>query len=172
MLRQTLASLLRRLRLPYRFDTDFRDDLEAGRLAIAFTAAGPALMPASEYIADTHDWIDLDDAARAQLSARYNLRVGLMMAALAFGASPLIREVSVIIDSIGLEEAIKEQDSAIKAMMSDALSTFEQWHDRPLDFAGGKASPKDGDQHGNPMAIGTANGPNRKVRRPTTNSNS
>lgn len=159
VLRQTLASLLRRLRLPYRFDTDFRDDLEAGRLAIAFTAAGPALMPASEYIAATHDWIDLDDAARAQLSARYNLRVGLMMAALAFGASPRIHEVSVIIDSIGLEEAIKEQDSAIKAMMSDALSTFEQWHDRPLDFASGKASPKDGDQHGNPMAIGTANGP-------------
>ncbi len=64
MLRQTLASLLRRLRLPYRFDTDFRDDLEAGRLAIAFTSAGPALMPASEYIAATHDWINLDDAAR------------------------------------------------------------------------------------------------------------
>ena len=48
VLRQTLDSLLRRLRLPYRFDTDFRDDLEAGRLAIAFTAAGPALMPTSE----------------------------------------------------------------------------------------------------------------------------
>jgi len=38
--RQTLSSLLRRLRLPYRFDVEFRSRLDSGEVAIGFTPAG------------------------------------------------------------------------------------------------------------------------------------
>ena len=37
--RQTLSSLLRRLRLPYRFDVEFRSRLDSGEVAIGFTTA-------------------------------------------------------------------------------------------------------------------------------------
>ena len=47
--RQTLSSLLRRLRLPYRFDVEFRSRLDSGEVAIGFTTAGPSMMPDSRY---------------------------------------------------------------------------------------------------------------------------
>ena len=84
------------------------------------------------------------------MSAAYNLRVGLMMAALSFGTSESVRQVSLHIDSIGLEEAIAEQDSAIEAMMSEALSAFEHLRSGDLGRVGSKADPKDGDFHGDP----------------------
>ena len=48
------------------------------------------------------------------------------MAALSFGADPNVKRVSMHIDSIGLEEAVAEQDSAISELMSEALSAFER----------------------------------------------
>ena len=123
--RQTLSSLLRRLRLPYRFDVEFRSRLDSGEVAIGFTTAGTSMMPDSRYDTTRRTWRALSSAERASMSAAYNLRVGLMMAALSFGTSESVRQVSLHIDSIGLEEAIAEQDSAIEAMMSEALSAFE-----------------------------------------------
>ena len=61
-----------------------------------------------------------------------------------------MRQVSLHIDSIGLEEAIAEQDSAIEAMMSEALSAFEHLRSGDLGRVGSKADPKDGDFHGDP----------------------
>lgn len=148
--RQTLGSLVRRLRLPYRFDVEFRSDLAAGTAALAFTTAGTAMMPSSRYDETHHRWVDLSDAARAHMSAAYNLRVGLIMAALAFGADEGIREVCLRIDSIGLEEAVAEQDSAISDMMRQALATFERMRAGSLGVPGPKAGPKDGDVHGDP----------------------
>ncbi|MBM6699145.1 tetratricopeptide repeat protein [Bifidobacterium pullorum subsp. saeculare] len=148
--RQTLATLIRRLRLPYRFDADFRVDLEGGQAALGFTTAGAALMPDSRYDEATHGWKQLDDDARAAMSAVYNLRVGLMMAALAFGADARVRRVSLHIDSIGLEEAVAEQDSAIAAMTNDALARFERMPAGDLGAGSGKGDPKDGDVHGDP----------------------
>ena len=148
--RQTLGSLVRRLRLPYRFDVEFRSDLAAGTAALAFTTAGTAMMPSSRYDETRHRWTDLSDAARAHMSAAYNLRVGLIMAALAFGADAGIREVNLRIDSIGLEEAVAEQDSAISDMMRQALATFERMRAGSLGVPGPKAGPKDGDVHGDP----------------------
>lgn len=148
--RQTLATLIRRLRLPYRFDADFRVNLNAGEAALGFTAAGAALMPASRYDEAHHGWKQLDEDARAAMSAVYNLRVGLMMAALAFGADAHVRRVSLHLDSIGLEEAIAEQDSAIAAMTNDALARFERMPAGDLGTTGAKGEPKDGDFHGDP----------------------
>lgn len=148
--RQALSSLLRRLRLPYRFDVEFRSRLDSGEVAIGFTTAGTSMMPDSRYDVSRRTWRTLSGPERASMSAAYNLRVGLMMAAMSFGASKSVRQVSLHIDSIGLEEAIAEQDSAIEAMMSEALSAFEHLRSGDMCRAGSKADPKDGDFHGDP----------------------
>lgn len=54
------------------------------------------------------------------------------------------------IDSIGLEEAVAEQDSAISELMSEALSAFERIRTGDMRPSGSKAAPKDGDYHGDP----------------------
>ena len=148
--RQTMSRLLRSMRLPYRFDVDFRCSLKDGNMAIGFTSAGVSMMPSTRYDATRHAWTDMTDAERARMSADYNLRVGLMMAALSFGADPGIQRVSMHIDSIGLEEAVAEQDSAISELMSEALAAFERIRTGDMGVSGSKADPKDGDFHGDP----------------------
>ena len=150
--RQTLSLLMRRLRLPYRFDVDFRSNLQQGDVALGFTSAGTAMMPRSRYDEHRHGWVKLSDTERAALSTDYNLRVGLLMTVLAFGADDHVQRVALRIDSIGLEEAISEQDSAISSALDDMLNAFDRMRTgkgvgKP---AGGKADPKDGDIHGNP----------------------
>ncbi|NEG95640.1 tetratricopeptide repeat protein [Bifidobacterium sp. SMB2] len=149
--RQTFSSLVRKLRLPYRFDVEFRSNLAEGNVAIGFTTAGTSMMPSTRYDETRREWVTLTDAERASFGVDYNLRVGLMLAALAFGVDSHVSHVSLHIDSIGLEEAVAEQNSAISAMMNEALTTFERM--RTGSMGGGtKADPKDGDFHGNPSA--------------------
>ncbi len=146
--RQAMSLLVRRLRLPYRFDVAVRSNLAEGRVAVGFTAAGVSMMPSSRYDEQSGLWVELDDRERAVMSAAYNLRVGLMLAMLSFGASDQVREVSLRVDSLGLEEAIAEQDSAIQQMMSEALGAFERMQSG--DMGSGRGEPKDGDLHGDP----------------------
>lgn len=148
--RQTLAMLVRSLRLPFRFDVEFRTNLAQGQVALAFTAAGRTMMPSSRYDDHSRAWRDLDEGERSAMSADYNMRVGLMMAALAFGVDPAVREVSLQIDSIGLEEAVDQQNSAIRTMMGQALEAFERMRSGEVAPTGSKADPKDGDVHGDP----------------------
>lgn len=154
VVRQTLARLIRSMRLPYRFDCDFRLDPDGGA-ALEFTAAGLALMPRGVYDAGRGQWTKTDAAWRARMSARYNLRVGIMLAALAFGVDERLDEVAIRIDSLGLEEAIAEQDDVIRSTISDALNAFEHLGDAGREHLGGKSDPKDGDRHGNPTRIMT-----------------
>ncbi|MBW3091707.1 tetratricopeptide repeat protein [Bifidobacterium sp. 82T10] len=148
--RQTVSTLLRRLRLPYRFDVEFRSNLASGEAAVGFTTAGPMMMPSSRYDAARHMWVALSDDERAAMSASYNLRVGLMIAAMMFGANDRIRSVSVHVDSIGLEEAVAEQDSAISDMAQQMMHTLDRLRFGDVGLGGGKADPKDGDWHGDP----------------------
>ncbi|MCI1983709.1 MAG: tetratricopeptide repeat protein [Bifidobacteriaceae bacterium] len=150
--RQTMAALIRRLRLPFRFDAEFRSNLKSGRVAIGFTTAGMAMMPQSRFDNTTGSWRELEKDERARMSANYNLRVGIMLAALGFGADESVKKITLQIDSIGLEEAVEEQDSAIAQMLTDALSAFEQARTgHGLGATGAKGDPKDGDIHGNPV---------------------
>ncbi|AKV56102.1 hypothetical protein AB656_03345 [Bifidobacterium actinocoloniiforme DSM 22766] len=151
--RQTFSRLLRSLRLPFRFDVEFRSNLKRGQVAIAFTSAGRTMMPSSRFDAAHRGWVDLEEGERAAMSADYNLRVGLMMAALAFGADDGVGQVWLHIDSLGLEEAQAQQDTAIAEMMSQALAAFEQARTGGLPATGSKADPKDGDVHGDPNHI-------------------
>lgn len=148
--RQTLASLVRGLRVPYRFDVEFRDDVEGGKAAIAFTSAGVAMMPTTVYDEPTRAWVHADERMRASMSARYNLRLGLMLAALAFGVDERVREVTIHIDSIGLEEIVAEQDNAMAASLQRVMRVFERARLGGADVADAKADPKDGDVHGDP----------------------
>lgn len=148
--RQTMSQLLRSLRLPYRFDAEIRSNLQDGNVAIAFTTAGAAMMPESRYDTNHHGWVSIGEHERAAMSAAYNLRVGLMIAALSFGADAHVRQVSLHIDSIGLEEAVAEQDSAISELMSQALHMFERIRTSEAGLGGAKGDPKDGDVHGDP----------------------
>lgn len=148
--RQTMSLLLRRLRLPYRFDAEIRSNLADGNAAIAFTTAGASMMPESRYDTGRHGWVAIDERQRAAMSAAYNLRVGLIIAALSFGADSRVKHVSLHIDSIGLEEAVSEQDSAISELMSQALHMFERIRTAESGLGGAKGDPKDGDVHGDP----------------------
>lgn len=153
--RQTLSTLLRQVRVPYRFDTEFRSNLSQGNVAVAFTTAGRTLMPTSRYDSKRHAWIALSDAERTSMSERYNLRVGLMIAALCFGSDESVQNVSIRIDSMGLEEAVEQQDSAISKLMAQALGAFERMPTGDKRKGGSKADPKDGDIHGDPSQAGT-----------------
>lgn len=152
--RQALSTLLRQIRVPYRFDTEFRSNLELGNVAVAFTTAGRTMMPTSRYDSQRHTWVALSDHERTEMSERYNLRVGLMIAALCFGADEKIENVSIRIDSMGLEEAVEQQDSAISKLMAQALGAFERMPSADMRRGGSKADPKDGDIHGDPSQAG------------------
>lgn len=153
--RQAVATLLRRLRLPYRFDTEFRSNLCEGNVAVSFTTAGRTMMPTSRYDKRSHTWISLSDEERTEMSERYNLRVGLMIAALCFGVDETVSNVSIRIDSMGLEEAVAQQDSAISKLMAQALGAFERMPTGDIHRGGSKADPKDGDIHGDPTHSGS-----------------
>ncbi|WEV52142.1 tetratricopeptide repeat protein [Bifidobacterium sp. ESL0704] len=148
--RQALSTLLREIRVPYRFDTEFRSNLELGNVAVSFTTAGRTMMPASRYDTQRHTWVALSDDERMVMSQRYNLRVGLMIAALCFGVDDSVQNVSIRIDSMGLEEAVEQQDSAISKLMAQALGAFERMPSGEARPGGSKADPKDGDIHGDP----------------------
>lgn len=148
--RQTLAGLTRSLRLPFRYDLEFRSNLEEGRVAMVFTSAGRTMMPSDRYDGGRRAWVALDADHRAAMSADYNLKVGLILAALAFGTDPSIAQVSLLMESVGLEEAVDEQNSAIRQMMGQALEAFERMRSGEMGSTGSKADPKDGDVHGDP----------------------
>lgn len=156
--RQAVSTMLRELHLPYRFDVELRSNLSGGDVALGFTTAGQAMMPSSRFDEQRHGWVDLSEAERASMSADYNMRVGIMMAAIAFGADSHVRRVSLHVDSIGLEEAVAEQDSAIAELMNQALNAFESIRTGSAQSSGSKADPKDGDVHGDPTHSSPHNG--------------
>nr|WP_052377391.1 hypothetical protein [Bifidobacterium bombi] len=162
--RQTLSRLLRQLRLPYRSDAEFRSNLAGGDVAIAFTTAGAGMMPSKRYDLNSRSWVRLDDADRGTMGAQYDLRVGLMMAALCFGVSEQVQRVSLRIDTLGLEAAVAEQDSAMARFMTEALQAFEQLRGNRGNSGRSKADPKDGDVHGDPAQISMSAGQVRTDR--------
>lgn len=173
--RRTLSHMLRALHTPYRYDVEFRTDVAAGRTALGFTSVGPALMPI-ERLDSSGIWQKLSAHDRALMSMQYNLRLGIIVAALAFAADSRIHTVSVHIDSLGLEEIHDEHDSAIEQLVARALAAFNARagshgaHSSddaqgvhideqgvsidPLSGSGThSADPKDGDIHGDPSQL-------------------
>ncbi len=152
--RQSLSTLLTHMRLPLRMDSNFRAKLENGVVGIGFTTADPAMMPKRRFDAKSHTWKQLSSAEKGAMSAQYNLRVGIMLAALAFGVDTRVSEVSLHIDSLGLEEAAAQEDENIEQWLSQAIELFERMQNHSeVHPTGSKADPKDGDVHGRSATV-------------------
>lgn len=175
--RQTLAHMLRSLNVPYRFDVEFRANLQAGNVAIGFTSVGSTLMP-TQRLHDNGVWQELSEHERAILATQYNLRLGIIIACLAYAADTRVRSVSIHIDSLGLEELNTERASDIERIIAKALASFNAHANRGAGDAGvaedmqgvhideqgvsidplsstsqHHADPKDGDIHGDPAQL-------------------
>lgn len=158
--RQTMAQLITHVRLPLRSDIDFRSDLSegAGRVAIDFTSSAETVMPAHTYDSQQLQWVDLPERERKSQASRYNQRVGIMLAAFAFGASSAVNEVALRIDNLYSAQDIEDRDPVIYSLLMRALNSMgmelgnrQQNNDAyPGDGNGNKADPKDGDVHGAP----------------------
>ncbi|MFC0265425.1 tetratricopeptide repeat protein [Alloscardovia macacae] len=121
--RQTLATLFAHIRLPIRSDIDFRADVKGSHQAIIdFTSLASTGMPERRYDPQKLEWVDISPLERAQMSARYNLRVGIMLAALAFGASEEIEKVAVRIDTLDGAEDIQDRDPTVFSLLLRALN--------------------------------------------------
>ncbi len=148
--RKSLSELIRSLYLPFRFDADFRSNLNDGKVAIAFTSTGSSLMPVYKYDSLKNQWHKYSDTEKSRMSTNYNLRIGIMLATLAFGASEKIQNVSIRLDSIGLEEMVAAQDSAINTLLSRTLRALNSMS---AAASPSKGEPKDGDVHGDPAQL-------------------
>ena len=143
--RQRLSELIRSLYLPFRFDADFRSNLEDGNVALAFMATGSSMMPSRAYDSIKKDFVSVSEKNKSKMTTNYNLRLGLIMATLAFGASEEVQNVSIRLDSIGLEEMIAAQDVAMNRMLSQTINALNHMN---KNAARSKGDPKDGDIHG------------------------
>lgn len=148
--RQRLSRLIKTMYTPFRFDADFRSNIEDGNVAIGFMATESSVMPKRKYDKAKKHWVNLTDSDRSFMSTEYNLRLGIILATLAFAANPAIQNVSVRLDSIGLEDMVVANNNAINRLLSRTISAINNMmnHETPS-----KGEPKDGDVHGNPDQI-------------------
>ncbi|WP_418968803.1 tetratricopeptide repeat protein [Alloscardovia omnicolens] len=123
--RRALAKLIAHLRLPLRSDIDFRADVEhTGATVIDFTSTASTVMPTRRFDPQKLDWVDMSETERQQMSSRYNLRVGIILAALAFGASDHISRVAVRIDNLDGSQDIEDRDPTMYALLMRALDSM------------------------------------------------
>lgn len=148
--RKTLATLIRRIRLPFRFDTDFRVNLQEGSLALALSGTSKSIMLERVFNTSNNAWEVLDDMRRSKLASAYNLRLGVIFAVLAFAVDDNIHEVSIRLDSIGLEETVAKQNRAIDTLLNRTLHALTQMNSD----AETKGNPKDGGVHGESLING------------------
>lgn len=103
--RVAIASAIERLRLPYRIETEFRLDASAGMAALAVIVPDASIMPRSVWSEAEGMWKDVPDADRITQAVTYAMRVCILLAAIAFSASPLMKTVVVSLKSLDLEDA-------------------------------------------------------------------
>lgn len=99
-IRCTIASDVERLRLPYRVEADFRMDASEGIVSFAAVVPSAQVMPKRTWSKDASAWVDVPDADRVGMSMRYALRVAVVLASIAFGASSSVSTVSVTLTSL------------------------------------------------------------------------
>ncbi len=105
-LRCAIAGALERLRLPVRAESAFRADAEAGTVAFEMIVPDGSFMPRlvwSEVPGAPGTWADALEESRAAQARRYALHLGLVLASVAFEASPAVRRVDLAAFSISDE---------------------------------------------------------------------
>lgn len=90
-----ISQEMEKLRLPFRYVATFRVDAAAGVVAFSLTAPDADMMPAQRWEDVLDAWVDEDDAARAACARRYAMRLGIVLAAMAFSSSDRVRRVAV-----------------------------------------------------------------------------
>ncbi|MFY4659342.1 tetratricopeptide repeat protein [Scardovia wiggsiae] len=172
--RQLFARIISHLRVPFRYDINFRSNIDSGVAAVAYSAVSSLMMPQHRYDPYTGERIGIPEEEREQLSTQYNLRLGIILAAAAFASSPEIREVSLRLDSLGLEEKLKERTVLAHNIIEKILTSFESLSQQLQNLSqriemlsGGsdddetekKSNPKDGDVHGRDVGMTVAGQP-------------
>ncbi|TCD53601.1 tetratricopeptide repeat protein [Alloscardovia theropitheci] len=150
--RQALSRLITYLRLPLRSDIDFRADVEKARATVIdFTSTASTGMPLQRFDSASQTWVDLSDTERAQMSSRYNLRVGIILAALAFGASDNIDKVAIRIDSLDSTQDLEDRDPTMYALLMRALEKMGMDNQSPSSSSN---APSKEQLHSNSQAPG------------------
>jgi tetratricopeptide (TPR) repeat protein len=145
--RKVLVSLLHGIRTPFRHDLDFRSNLKNGCVAIEMTTAGDALMPTKRFDTGSDSWVEMSQGERIAMAVDYNLRMGMIIAAMAFGVDPTVTSVSVRLDSLGLEEAVREQSEAMTTLIAQLLGPLGDQGNAAHTPTGSRSDPKDMDSH-------------------------
>lgn len=122
--RRALSILFDRLSLPFRMNLGFRSNLAAGAVAVRYTSASPTMMPRRRYDAASGSWVALSERDREAMAADYGLRVGMVLAAVAFGADERVSEVSVRMDSLGLDEMRRQNSSALGSLIESLMARY------------------------------------------------
>lgn len=96
-IRLGIAQAVERLRLPFRFTTDFRVNAEGGIVAFDAVAPDASVMPKSRWRDEAAGWSEVSQAEREVQAMRYAMRLALMLAAIAFYQSVSIERVAVAV---------------------------------------------------------------------------
>lgn len=86
-IRLGIATAVERLRLPYRFTTDFRVNAAGGIAAFDAVVPHASLMPAQRWFGEASAWADVPPSERENQANRYAMRLAIMLAAIAFAQS-------------------------------------------------------------------------------------
>lgn len=137
--RQSLARLYETLRLPMRPSVDFRSHLDEGRVAVEMGAIEADMLP-DKFFAGT-GYVPSTKKDRQTLASRESLEEGLLLVTLAFGASPRVGSVTLLINDNRLSAAVHRRTSLAMGLL-DSLGL--------LRHSSGKGEAKDRDRHGDP----------------------
>ena len=137
--RQSLARLYETLRLPMRPSVDFRSRLADGRVAVEMGAVEADMLPDKFFAGN--GYVPSTQKDRHALASRESLEEGLLLVALAFGASPQVGHVTLLINDNRLSAAVHRRTSLAMGLL-DSLGL--------LRHSSGKGEAKDRDRHGDP----------------------
>lgn len=140
--RCAIGSVIERLRLPFRFDVSLRVDVAAGAAAFEMTVPDSSFMPSwfwregsvsSSAAFPGGTWEQADADARDAQARRYAMHLGLMLASIAFDASPFIKRVDVVARPF-TDEADPASASEDREFLPEAVVPvyFQVAFDRPL----------------------------------------
>ncbi len=90
-----IAHEMEKLRLPVRYVATFRVDAASGLVVFSLTAPDAQMMPAQRWEDSLDAWVDEDDVSRARCARRYAIRLGMLLAAMAFSSSERVERVAV-----------------------------------------------------------------------------
>lgn len=92
--RRAIATAIEDFQLPYRLGANFRVNMAAGNVAFELSLISPDLLPRTAYV-DALGLVSASESMRRRATTEYNLRVGILLAALAFRCSPQVQRVCV-----------------------------------------------------------------------------